>query len=102
MSRIPLLPFKIWLTVVLISSISYSVYIAYKYIFPSKGLFDRQTHVVFFSEIYTAIVVFAGGNNILKAIYTVWFGKKENTLDSFLWLLMFEIATIPFGFFIKI
>ncbi len=58
--------------------------------------------VVSSAEIYTAIVVSAGSNNILKALYVIWFGKKENTLDSFLWLLLFGIATIAFGLFIKI
>ena len=53
------------------------------------------------NEIYTAIVVSAGSNNILKAIYVIWFGKKENTLRSFLWLLLFGIATILFGLFIN-
>jgi len=59
-------------------------------------------YVISSNEIYTAIVVSAGSNNILKAIYVIWFGKRENTAHSFLWLLMLGIATILFGLFVKI
>ncbi len=59
-------------------------------------------YIVSSNEIYTAIVVSAGSNNILKAIYTIWFGKRKNTIHSFAWLMILGVGTILFGLFIKI
>ncbi len=50
-------------------------------------------------EIYAAIVIAAGSNNILKAIYALWFGGRKKTWHSFVWLFMLGIATICFGLF---
>ncbi|MDX1809817.1 MAG: DUF4010 domain-containing protein [Sulfurospirillaceae bacterium] len=50
-------------------------------------------------EIYTAIVISVGSNNILKAVYALWFGGFKKTLHSFLWLLLLGLATIGFGIY---
>ncbi len=52
------------------------------------------------SEISSAIIIAAGSNNILKAIYSLWFGSKEKTIHSFSWLLALGILTILVGVFI--
>ncbi|MFW2441333.1 MgtC/SapB family protein [Aliarcobacter butzleri] len=51
------------------------------------------------SVIASAIIIAAGSNNILKAVYTIWFGK-DKTISSFVWLLILGILTILVGFFI--
>jgi uncharacterized membrane protein (DUF4010 family) len=52
------------------------------------------------SEISSAIIIAAGSNNILKAIYSLWFGSKEKTIHSFSWLFTLGILTILVGVFI--
>ena len=51
------------------------------------------------SVIASAIIIAAGSNNILKAVYTIWFGK-DKTISSFVWLSILGILTILVGFFI--
>lgn len=51
------------------------------------------------SSIAGAMLIAAGSNNLLKAIYTIWFGK-EKTISSFIWLIVLAILTILVGFFI--
>ena len=49
------------------------------------------------SQIASAIIIAAGSNNILKSIYTLWFGK-DKTFTSFLLLMILGISTIALGF----
>lgn len=51
-------------------------------------------------EIVTAIVISAGSNNILKAIYALWFGGFKKMMHSFIWLLLLGILTIGFGLYV--
>jgi uncharacterized membrane protein (DUF4010 family) len=51
-------------------------------------------------EIYAAIIISAGSNNILKAIYSLWFGSKTKTLHAFAWLIVLGIVTITTGLLI--
>jgi uncharacterized membrane protein (DUF4010 family) len=52
------------------------------------------------SQIASAIVIASGSNNILKGTYTLWFGTKEKTFHSFVWLIILGISTILLGVFI--
>lgn len=47
----------------------------------------------------SAVVIAAGSNNILKAVYTIWFGKKK-AISSFIWLMILGISTIGLGLFL--
>jgi uncharacterized membrane protein (DUF4010 family) len=49
------------------------------------------------SQIASAIIISAGSNNILKSIYTLWFGK-DKTITSFVLLMILGILTIAVGF----
>ncbi|MFA6741528.1 MAG: DUF4010 domain-containing protein [Arcobacteraceae bacterium] len=49
------------------------------------------------SHIASAIIISAGSNNILKAVYTLWFGK-DKTITSFVLLMILGIFTILVGF----
>ena len=51
------------------------------------------------SQIASAIIISAGSNNILKSIYTLWFGK-DKIISSFVWLMILGILTIAVGFLI--
>lgn len=51
------------------------------------------------SHIASAIIISSGSNNILKAIYTFWFGK-DKTFSSFILLMILGILTILVGFFL--
>jgi len=48
-------------------------------------------------QIIAAIMIAAGSNNLLKAIYAIWFGGVKNTYKSALWIAILGIATIVFG-----
>jgi len=48
------------------------------------------------SAIAGAIIIAAGSNNILKALYTVWFGKKK-AVSSLVCLMVLGILTIVVG-----
>ena len=48
-------------------------------------------------QIITAIMIAAGSNNLLKALYIVWFGGMKNTYKSAIVILIFGIITIILG-----
>lgn len=48
-------------------------------------------------QIITAIMIAAGSNNLLKALYIVWFGGMKNTYKSAIVILVFGIITIILG-----
>jgi uncharacterized membrane protein (DUF4010 family) len=48
-------------------------------------------------ELLAAIVISAGSNNVLKAVYALWFGGWQKARAAFFWLLMFGLATIALG-----
>ena len=48
-------------------------------------------------QIASAIIIASGSNNILKAVYTLWFGK-DKTVTSFILLMILGIVTILVGF----
>ena len=45
----------------------------------------------------SAVIIAAGSNNILKAVYTIWFGK-DNAKESSIILFILGILTILVGF----
>ena len=51
-------------------------------------------------EIYAAILIAAGSNNLLKALYALWFGKWKMSAPAFVWLGILGIATIAAGLFL--
>ncbi len=51
------------------------------------------------TEIFSAMLIAAGSNNILKALYTLWFGGWTKGRHAFLWLTILGIATIAAGIF---
>ena len=51
------------------------------------------------SHMASAIIISAGSNNILKSIYTLWFGK-DKTITSFVLLMILGVFTILVGFFL--
>lgn len=48
-------------------------------------------------EVYSAIMIAAGSNNLLKAIYTLWFGGRKNSYKSAIWISALGIVTISLG-----
>jgi len=42
----------------------------------------------------TAIMIAAGSNNLLKAVYAVWFGGWKGGADSAVWIALLGLATI--------
>ncbi len=48
-----------------------------------------------------AIMIAAGSNNLLKAVYALWFGKIKNTYKSALWISLLGIITIVWGLSIE-
>jgi uncharacterized membrane protein (DUF4010 family) len=48
-------------------------------------------------QIVAAIMIAAGSNNLLKAIYSCWFGSMKKSYKSALWLLFLGIVTIALG-----
>ena len=47
----------------------------------------------------SAMLIATGSNNILKALYAVWFGKKKAVSSAF-WLIFLGVATIGSGIYI--
>lgn len=47
----------------------------------------------------SAMLIATGSNNILKALYAVWFGKKKAVSSAF-WLIILGLLTIGFGIYI--
>ncbi len=50
-------------------------------------------------EIISAILIAAGSNNFLKAIYALWFGGVKNSYKSALWISLFGAMSIAWGLF---
>jgi len=48
-------------------------------------------------EIVAAIMIASGSNNLLKAIYAVWFGGFKNAYRSAIWIAILGIVTIVLG-----
>jgi uncharacterized membrane protein (DUF4010 family) len=48
-------------------------------------------------ELLSAIIISAGSNNMLKAVYALWFGGWERTRQSFFWLIVLGVGTIAVG-----
>jgi uncharacterized membrane protein (DUF4010 family) len=48
-------------------------------------------------QIVSAIMIAAGSNNLLKALYALWFGGWKNTYKSALWLSLLGVVTIFLG-----
>jgi uncharacterized membrane protein (DUF4010 family) len=48
-------------------------------------------------QIIAAIMIAAGSNNLLKAIYALWFGGVKNSYKSALWISILGVVTIALG-----
>jgi len=46
------------------------------------------------TELVTAIMIAAGSNNLLKAVYALWFGGLKGGIRSAVWVALLGIATI--------
>ncbi len=55
-------------------------------------------YAVGFDKIATAIVIATGSNNILKALYSLWFAGIRNGRNAAYWLLLFGGVTIGIAF----
>ncbi len=53
------------------------------------------------TQIVAAVMIAAGSNNLLKAIYALWFGGVKNTYASALAITFLGILTIGWGVFIE-
>jgi uncharacterized membrane protein (DUF4010 family) len=51
------------------------------------------------TQLISAIMIAAGSNNLLKAIYSLWFGGKEGGKHAFVWLLILGGITIAWAFY---
>lgn len=51
------------------------------------------------TQTLAAIMIAAGSNNLLKAIYALWFGKTKNTYKSALWISFLGVITIVWGLY---
>jgi len=49
-------------------------------------------------EIFNAILIAAGSNNLLKAAYALWFGGWKNTYKAALWISLLGVGTIAWSF----
>jgi len=49
------------------------------------------------TQIVTAIMIAAGSNNLLKAVYALWFGGIKNSYKSAVWLSILGAITIVLG-----
>ncbi len=49
-------------------------------------------------EVFNAILIAAGSNNLLKAAYALWFGGWRNTHKAALWVSLLGIGTILWSF----
>jgi len=57
------------------------------------GKFSVTNH-----HIISAIMIASGSNNLLKALYAVWFGGMKNTYKSAIFIVVLGIITIFLGF----
>ncbi len=51
-------------------------------------------------QVLAAIVIAAGSNNLLKALYALWFGGVKIAWRSALWITLLGVATIIYGLYI--
>ena len=49
-------------------------------------------------EVFNAILIAAGSNNLLKAAYALWFGGWRNTHLAALWVSLLGVGTIAWSF----
>ena len=49
-------------------------------------------------EVFNAILIAAGSNNLLKAAYALWFGGWKNTYKAALWVSLLGVGTIIWSF----
>ncbi|WP_457746633.1 MgtC/SapB family protein [Sulfurimonas sp.] len=49
------------------------------------------------SQIVAAIMIAAGSNNLLKAMYALWFGGLKNSYKSAVWISILGVVTIILG-----
>lgn len=52
-------------------------------------------------QIITAIMIAAGSNNFLKAIYALWFGGIQQSKTAAFWIFIFGLITLLLGLNIK-
>lgn len=57
-------------------------------------------YTVAHQEIYAAVMIAAGSNNILKAFYAFWFGGWTKSRSAFIWLNFLGVGTIVIGIFL--
>lgn len=50
-------------------------------------------------HVIAAIMIAAGSNNLLKAVYALWFGGLKNAYRSAIWIALLGVSTIIWGFF---
>ena len=50
-------------------------------------------------EVFNAILIATGSNNLLKAVYALWFGGWRNTYKAALWVSLLGLGTILWSFF---
>jgi len=53
------------------------------------------------TQTIAAIMIATGSNNLLKAIYALWFGEMKNTYRSALWISILGIVTIVWGLYFE-
>ncbi len=53
------------------------------------------------TQIIAAVMIAAGSNNLLKAVYALWFGGAKNTYRAALWITLLGIVTIAWGMHVE-
>jgi len=51
------------------------------------------------SQLVSALMIAAGSNNLLKAMYSLWFGGIKGGIHSAIWLFVLGISTIALAFY---
>ena len=52
------------------------------------------------TQLVSAIIIAAGSNNILKAVYALWFGGVKGGLQAAIWVGILGVVTIVLGFWV--
>ena len=52
------------------------------------------------TQLVSAIMIAAGSNNILKSIYSLWFGGLKGGLHAAVWVAVLGLVTIGLGFWV--
>jgi len=52
------------------------------------------------TQLVSAIIIAAGSNNILKAVYALWFGGVKGGLQAAIWVGILGVVTIGLGFWV--